>query len=62
MAVHEQAITVEAFHELSHQPEYADKQLELVDGELIVMSPSSERNSKIAALIAHYILSFVLCP
>jgi Uma2 family endonuclease len=60
MAVQQQTYTVEEFLELAQSPEYADKQLELIDGELIIMPPSSPLNSKIAVLIAHFFLVFVL--
>jgi Uma2 family endonuclease len=59
MAVHQQTYTVEEFMELAQLPEYADKQLELIDGELIIMPPSRPINSEIAGLIIYFILAFV---
>lgn len=59
MAIQEQILTVEEFWELCQQPEYANKQLELVDGRLVVMTPSSGMNAGIALAIGHYIYQFV---
>lgn len=55
MTIQEKKLTVDQFWELAQQPHYQDKQLELIDGELVVMSPSSGRNSGIAVAIASLI-------
>lgn len=59
MTVQEQKISVEAFWQMAQDPIYTHKRLELIDGEIVVMSPSSNRNPKIAATIARLIGNYV---
>lgn len=60
MAVQEQReLTIDAFWEMAQQPEYEDKQLELFEGVLFVMRPSSSQNSKIAMTIGRLIGNFI---
>jgi len=59
MTIQEKKLTIEQFWELAQQPQYDNKRLELIDGEVIVMSPSSLRNSEIAATILWLIRSYV---
>lgn len=60
MAVQQRTYTVEEFLEIARQPEYEGQRLELLDGELIVMPPSSPLNSEIAGLIVYYFNAYVL--
>jgi len=55
MTIQEKKVTLDEFWELAQQPQYQDKQLELVDGEVIVLSPSSGKHSKIAMAIGSLI-------
>jgi Uma2 family endonuclease len=59
MAVQQQTYTVEEFMDLAQAPEYENKQVELIDGELVIMPPSSSDNSEIALLIGSFIIQFV---
>jgi len=60
MTIREKKLTIDEFWELAQRPEYSDKQLELIDGEVIIMSPSSGKNSKIAATIIRLIGNYVV--
>lgn len=60
MAVQQQTYTVEEFLEIAQQPEYENTRLELLEGELIVMPPSSPLNSEIAGLIVYFFNAYVL--
>jgi len=59
MTIQEKKITIDEFWEIAQRPEYDNKQLELVDGEVIIMSPSSGKHSKIASTIARLIGNYV---
>jgi Uma2 family endonuclease len=56
---HKRQYTSDDLWEWAQQPEYADCQLELIDGEIIVMSPSSAKPSIIGAIVLRYIGDFV---
>jgi Uma2 family endonuclease len=51
-------LSVTAFEALLALPENAEKRLELIDGEILEMSPASELPTVIAAEIAAYLLTF----
>ncbi len=61
MVIREQAqlISAAAFWELSHQPEYADKMLELVEGVVVEMSRPGGEHGVLQSRIGAVILSFV---
>jgi len=58
MTIQEKKLTIDEFWEVAQQPQYEDRQLELIDGEMIEMSPSSSRNTEIAANIVWLIRSY----
>jgi len=60
MTIQEKKLTIEEFWELTQRSEYANKQLELVNGEAIIMSPSSRRNTKIALAVGALLRAYVL--
>jgi len=51
--------TADEFEALLATPEYRDRRLELIDGEIVEKMPTEE-HGVIAALIAHYLMRFVL--
>jgi Uma2 family endonuclease len=51
--------TAEDLWELSHSPEYADKRLELVEGELIEMAPAALKHGNWASLLDRVVGNFV---
>jgi Uma2 family endonuclease len=59
MAVQDKTLTADDLWELAQKAEYSDKQLELREGRLLVMSPSSGRNSWVAATVARLIGNYV---
>ena len=59
MEVRQRNITVERFFELMEQPEYLDRVIELVEGELIEMSKPSRIHGIVAALLTAEIVFFV---
>jgi Uma2 family endonuclease len=60
MAVQQRSYTVEEFLAIAKSEEYESSRLELLDGELLVMPPSSPLNSQIAILIAYFLTAYVL--
>ena len=59
MAVKERIIAAEDFLELAEQPEYQDRVLELVEGELIEMSKPTRSQGFVAAILSAEIVTFV---
>ena len=51
--------TAEDLWELSHSPEYADKRLELVEGELVIMSPAGGKHGGTAHEGGRHVGNFV---
>lgn len=60
MVVQEKHYTVEEFWEISQQPEYEGRRLELDEGVIVEMPPSSPKNTMIAARIIYFLSAFVL--
>ena len=58
MAVQQRVYDVDAFWQLVCQPENADKQLELINGEVFEMAPPGEEHGVIAGEIAFHIRLF----
>jgi Uma2 family endonuclease len=59
LTVQDRAYTADDLWDLSNLPENADKQLELIEGSLIEMTPSSAIPSIVAAAILSFISAFV---
>ncbi|MDE2750574.1 MAG: Uma2 family endonuclease [Chloroflexota bacterium] len=59
MAIQERIISAERFFELMEQPEYLDRVIELVEGELIEMSKPSRLHGIVLANLAAEIVTFV---
>ncbi len=59
MDIQERQYTVEEFWEIASLPENADKRLELINGVIIDMPPSSTENGILAMWIGYLLLSFV---
>lgn len=55
----ERVYTVDEVWEISHQPENEDKRLELIEGELIEMSPPGGVHGRIASKIAYYLFAHI---
>jgi Uma2 family endonuclease len=60
MAVQQAVYSVDDLWELSHQPAYSEKRLELSEGELIIMSPAGGQHGWITMLFGGKILNFVM--
>lgn len=60
MSVTEKLYTAEEFWELAQLPENRHRRLELVNGEIIEMPPSSLPNSHIAARILYFLMGYAL--
>lgn len=56
---HKQQYTSDDLWEWAQLPEYADCQLELIDGEIVIMSPSSAKPSMVGAIVLAYLSQFV---
>jgi Uma2 family endonuclease len=57
--ISERLYTADEFWQLSQQPEYADRRLELSKGRLIVMSPTGWEHGDITALLVTFVTTFV---
>ncbi len=60
MLIHEKLYTADEFWEIAHRPENADKRLELIDGVIVEMASSSQKNTVIAMLIGYFFNAFVI--
>ncbi len=60
MSIQEKLYSADELWELSRQPEYREKHLELSKGRLIEMSPSGGEHGNIAAVMAGYLFIFLL--
>ncbi len=58
MRVNARVYDVDSFWEFVHQPENADKRLELIDGEIIEMPAPGEEHGFLAGLFYHHFLLF----
>ena len=56
----DQSYSIDEFIEIAQQPENEHRRLELIEGEIVEMPPSSKRNTILAALIAHFLWVHVL--
>jgi Uma2 family endonuclease len=59
MAIQERLYTAEELWEIAHQPEYADKRLELIRGVIQEMPPSSPTNTVVTARFVRLIGNYV---
>lgn len=59
MATQERTLDIDAVWELSQLPEYENKRLYLIDGELIVMSPVKRVHSRLAVRIGMFLGMFL---
>ncbi len=55
MTVQEKLYTIQEFLEIAQLPENADKRLELIEGVIRVMPPSSRKNTVVAIRIARFL-------
>jgi len=53
-----QGTSIQEFIEFVHQDEHIDRNFELINGEIIELSPSRSGYSRIAFLIGHYVETF----
>ncbi len=60
MVLQEKLYTVAEFWDIAQQAEYADKRLELINGMIIEMPPSSPANSMIGSFVIYLLLSYIL--
>lgn len=60
MVVREKLYTVEEFLELAQAPENETRRLELADGVVVEMPPSSRLNTITAGRLAHFLNAFVI--
>ncbi len=60
MVIGEKLHTVEEFWEIVQLPENSDKRLALLDGVIVEVPPSSQRNTVIAARIVYFFNAFVI--
>ena len=58
MEVKARVYDLDSFREFVHQPENADKHLELIKGEIIEMAPPGEEHGFLAGLFYHHFLLF----
>jgi Uma2 family endonuclease len=59
MAVQEKLYTVKEFLEIAQLPENENKHLELIDGLIVEMPPSSKKNTVLAAWLIHLLLNYL---
>jgi Uma2 family endonuclease len=60
MAIQERLYTAEEFWEIAQQPENQDKRLELIDGVIVEMAPSSQKNTVVAGRMIYFLNAFVM--
>lgn len=60
MAVQERLYTTAEFWEIVQRPENADKRLELIDGVIVEMAPSSQKNTVVAARFIYFLNAHVI--
>ncbi|HLV36843.1 MAG TPA: Uma2 family endonuclease [Spirillospora sp.] len=60
MAVQEKLYTAREFWEIAQHPDNADKRLALINGVMVEMLPSSQKNTVIAMRIGHFINAHVI--
>jgi Uma2 family endonuclease len=60
MALHEQLLTAEEFWTVAQQSENANRRLELEDGIIVEMAPSSPLNTVTAGRILYFLNGFVI--
>jgi Uma2 family endonuclease len=60
MAIQERLYTAEEFWEIAQRPENQDKRLELIDGVIVEMAPSSQKNTVVAGRIIYFLNAFVI--
>jgi len=60
MVLQERLYTAAEFWEIVQRPENADKRLELIDGEIVEMAPSSQKNAVVAGRFIYYLNAFVI--
>ncbi len=58
MAIQEPVLDVDSVWELSRQPEYDNKRLYLIDGELVVMSPVKQMHGQLAIRLGAYLMLY----
>ena len=59
MAVEQRLYTVEEYLQIAGSAEYADKRIELIDGEIVEMPGSSYPNSRIAGMVIFFLIAYV---
>jgi Uma2 family endonuclease len=60
MVLQERLYTAAEFWEIAQRPENADKRLELIDGEIVEMAPSSQKNTVVAGRFIYFLNAFVI--
>lgn len=60
MAVQKKTYTVAEFEQMAELPEYRDRTLELIEGEIVEKMPTNPYCSAIAVLIVHFLVTYVL--
>src|SRR5262245_49466887 len=60
MAVKERLYTAKEFWEITRLPENEDKRLALIDGEIVEMASSSQKNTVIAGRIIYFLNAIVI--
>lgn len=60
MVLQERLYTAAEFWEIAQRPENADKRLELIDGVIVEMASSSQKNTVIAMRIGYFFNAFVI--
>jgi Uma2 family endonuclease len=60
MAIQERLYTAEEFWEIAQQPENREKRLELIDGVIVEMASSSQKNAVVASRIGYFFNAWVI--
>ncbi len=60
MAIQEKLYTAEEFWEIAQRPENQEKRLELIDGVIVEMAPSSQKNTVVAGRMIYFLNAFVI--